>query len=278
MALPFRNRAGVAVVDVHGAIGPKIKISAYERLFDSIALNKRYRALLLDIDSPGGTASGSEVLYYSLQRVAARKPVVAYVRGIGASGAYYMCCAASKVVALPSALVGSIGVIYLRPIMEQLLGKVGVEFSVFKAGRLKDMSGFWRHPTDEESGKLQELISHTYDLFVSVVTDSRQLTDEQVRELATGELFSAQSAQEHRLIDRQGGFNEAVAEAIRLSGARRRLKRLRPKRPFMERFTPFGRTGSQWSALAALAPLAAGGLYFMEPGFVGHGLTGSDRV
>ena len=123
MALPFRGRPGVAVVEVHGVIGGKVGIPVYARLFDSIARSKRYRALLLDIDSPGGSVSGSEVLYYSLQKVADRKPVVAYVRGIGASGGYYLCCAATKVIALPTALVGSIGVIYLRPVLEQLLGR-----------------------------------------------------------------------------------------------------------------------------------------------------------
>ena len=274
----FKRRPGIAVIEMHGVIGTAVREPEYSRLLERVANNRKIGALVLDIDSPGGSASASDLLYENVRQVAQRKPVVAYIRGLGASGGYYIACGAGTIIASRAALVGSIGVIYLRPVVEQLLGKLGIELSVFKAGRLKDMSGFWRHPTNEEAGKLQELISHTYDLFVSVVTDSRQLTDEQVRELATGELFSAKSAQEHRLIDRQGGFNEAVAEAIRLSGARRRLKRLRPKRPFMERFTPFGRTGSQWSALAALAPLAAGGLYFMEPGFVGHGLTGSDRV
>jgi len=77
----------------------------------------------------------------------------------GVSDTYYLCSAASQVVALPSAMVGSIGVIYLRPILEQLLGKVGVGFSVFKESRLKDMTGFWRSPTPEEEGKFQGLLT-----------------------------------------------------------------------------------------------------------------------
>ena len=271
MALPFRNRAAVAVVDVHGAIGPKIKISAYERLFDSIALNKRYRALLLDIDSPGGTASGSEVLYYSLRRVAARKPVVAYVRGIGASGAYYMCCAASKVVALPSALVGSIGVIYLRPIIEQLLGKVGVEFSVFKAGRLKDMSGFWRSPTQEEEGKFQELLTEIYDNFVAVVTSGRSMEDAKARELATGEIFTAKRGLDLGLVDELGGFHHAVEAAAKLADVPRlRTRWVAPRRPFSERL--MGRFGSGPGTAELLAGqvqhILAGGIYYMEPSYL----------
>ena len=271
MALPFKKRAGIAVVDVHGAIGPKIKISAYERLFDSIAISKRYRALLLDIDSPGGTASGSEVLYYSLRRVAARKPVVAYVRGIGASGAYYMCCAASKVVALPSALVGSIGVIYLRPIMEQLLGKVGVEFSVFKEGRLKDMSGFWRSPTQEEAGKFQELLTEIYEAFVLVVGRGRSMEYAKVRELATGELFTANHGLDLGLVDELGGFHQAIEAAEKLAEVPRlRPRWVAPKRPFSERL--MGRFGSGTGAAALLTEqvrhVLAGGIYYMDPSYL----------
>ena len=271
MALSFRKRAGIAVVEVHGAIGPKIKISAYERLFDSIAISKRYRALLLDIDSPGGTASGSEVLYYSLRRVAARKPVVAYVRGIGASGAYYMCCAASKVVALPSALVGSIGVIYLRPIMEQLLGKLGVEFSVFKEGRLKDMSGFWRSPTQEEEGKFQELLTEIYEAFVLVVGRGRSMEYAKAKELATGELFTANHGLDLGLVDELGGFHQAIEAAEKLAEVPRlRPRWVAPKRPFSERL--MGRFGSGPGAAALLTDqvqhVMSGGIYYMEPSYL----------
>jgi len=113
-----------------------------------VAVNQRLKALLLDIDSPGGSATGSGVLYRAIQRVAEEKPVYAYVRGMGASGGYYLACAASKAYALPTALAGSIGVIYLRPVLEQLLTKVGVDFSAYKSGGFKDMTGSWRSPTD----------------------------------------------------------------------------------------------------------------------------------
>ena len=139
--------AGVAVVELHGVIGSQIRPAAYSRIFETVAKSKAYRALLLDVDSPGGSASASEALHRSIERVAETKPVLAYVRGVGASGGYYLCCAASQVFTLPTALVGSIGVLYLRPVLEQLLGRAGVEFSVFKGGKYKDMTGFWRSPT-----------------------------------------------------------------------------------------------------------------------------------
>ena len=192
MPLRIRRRSSVAIVEIHGIIGNHVKIPEFSRLIDSVAGNQRLKALLLDIDSPGGSATGSEVLYRAIQRVAEEKPVYAYVRGMGASGGYYLACAASKVYALPTALVGSIGVIYLRPVLEQLLSKVGVDFSVYKSGEFKDMTGFWRSPTDRESEKFQELINEIFDNFVTVVAEGRSLDEAKVREIATGEIMTAQ--------------------------------------------------------------------------------------
>ena len=270
MPLTFRRRAGVAVVEIHGIIGTRVRVPVYQRLFDSIALSRRYRALLLDIDSPGGSASGSEVLYYSLKKVAEHKPVVAYVRGLGASGGYYLCCAASQVIALPSALVGSIGVIYLRPVLEQLLGKIGVEFSVFKEGRLKNMSGFWRSPTSEESEKFQGLLTEIYDNFVSVVAQGRSMEEDQVRQLATGEVYTARRGKELGLVDEFGGFDQALEKAAQLGRGRPRPLWVRPRRPFSERF--LGRFGSRYGIGSPLPNdlhrLLSGGIYHLEPSYL----------
>jgi protease-4 len=270
MVLGLRRRSGVAVLEIYGVIGGRVRVPLYERLLDSIARSSRYRALLLDIDSPGGSATGSDLLYHSLQKVAQHKPVVAYIRGVGASGAYYLCCSATKVVALPTALVGSIGVIYLRPILEQLLGKAGVQFSVFKGGRLKDMSGFWRTPTPEESQKFQELVTEIYDNFVSIVAKGRSMEEPQVRELATGEIFTARRGKELGLIDELGGFDRALELAAQLGQVRPRPFWLRPRRSFTERL--MGRMGSQRPALtlftAGAQRLLTGGIYYLEPSYL----------
>ncbi len=276
MLLFKKRRPGIAVIELHGVIGAAIREPEYSRLLERVGNNRKIGALVLDIDSPGGSASASDLLYENVRRVARKKPVVAYVRGLGASGGYYIACGAGTIMASRSALLGSIGVIYLRPILQQLFGKVGIEFSVFKAGRLKDMSGFWRMPTDEEAEKFQGLIGKMYDLFVSVVTESRRLTDEQVRELATGEVYTAPEAQEFGLIDRQGGFDDAVAEAMRQSGARRKIRHYRPKRPLMGRLG-LGRTSWHWAGVNVVAGLLAGGIYFIEPGFLGAGWAENDR-
>ncbi|PKB64006.1 MAG: hypothetical protein BZY80_04440 [SAR202 cluster bacterium Io17-Chloro-G2] len=273
--MPFglSRRGGVAVVELHGVIGTRIRTNTYSRLFDSIAKSKRFRAVLLDIDSPGGSASGSEVLYYSIRKVAESKPVVAYVRGMGASGGYYLCCAASKVMALPTAMVGSIGVIYLRPVLEQLLGKMGVQFSVFKSGSLKDMTGFWRSPTAEEEGKFQGLIDEVYENFVSVVSQGRSMEEARVKELATGEVFTARRALEMGLVDELGGFDQALEAAAYLGDVQPRSLLVQPKRSFSDRF--MGRPASGVYGASGLdmitgpvQRLLSGGIYYLEPEFL----------
>ena len=274
MPFGFGRRSGVAVVEIHGVIGSHVRVPEYSRIFDAVARNKRHRALLLDIDSPGGSAAGSEVLYRGIQRVAEEKPVYAYVRGLGASGGYYLACAASKVYALPTALVGSIGVIYLRPVLEQLLSKVGVEFSVYKSGEFKDMTGFWRSPTDQESAKFQELINEIFDNFVAVVASGRSLEETKVREIATGEMMTAQRGVGLGLVDQIGDFKDTL-EAVAEAGNCRPVARwLRPGRGLSQRL--FGRsgmgqhTGGQ-ALIEGLQRIMAGGIYYLEPGHLAGG-------
>jgi protease-4 len=102
----------IAVVEMDGVIGPRLKAPDYVKLLRSIEENDRIRAVVLDVDSPGGSATGSNYLYLAVQSLAKRKPVVAFIRGLGASGAYLFSCPANRIVAIPSALIGSIGVIY----------------------------------------------------------------------------------------------------------------------------------------------------------------------
>ena len=267
MPLPFRRPPGVAVLEIHGVIGSRVREPVYSRMLDAIASSNRFRALVLDINSPGGSASASDLLYHAIKNVAQRKPVVAYVRGIGASGGYYLCCAATKVIALPTALVGSIGVIYVQPILEQLLARVGVEMSVYKSGPLKDMTGFWQRPSDQAAEKFQSLITEMFDTFVGVVSQGRNLTDEQVRELATGEVYTARAGHEIGLVDELAGFGRALALAAELGNTRPRPRWIRPRRSLAERLT--GRVDARQPGLAALsaevAGLLSGGLYFLEP-------------
>ena len=264
MEVPFLRRGGVGVVEISGIIGGGLRVPVYSRILEGLRTDRRFKAVVVEIDSPGGTASGSEVLYHGLLKVAREKPVVAYIRGTGASGAYYISCAATKIVALPSALVGSIGVIYLRPVLEQLLQKLGINFSVYKGGRLKDMTGFWRAPTSEEEGKFKGLIDEIYDNFVRAVATGRNMDEDRVKEVATGEIFTARGAGERGLVDELGDFDNALEMAASLGRTRPRPRWVRPQRPFLERFV--GRIGGPVVAAGIVSELErvlTGGLYYM---------------
>ena len=275
--MPFGIGSGssVAVVEMHGVIGTQIRAASYSKVFETVARSKSYRAVLLDIDSPGGSAAGSEALHRSIERVAESKPVIAYVRGIGASGGYYLCCAASQVYALPTALVGSIGVIYLRPVLEQLLGRAGIEFSIFKGGKYKDMTGFWRSPTSEESERFQSLIDEIYDNFVQVVTKGRSLPEETVRELATGEVLTGQRAAEVGLLDHIGDYTDALDAAAQAGGTKPRAKVIQPRRNLSQRL--LGRPSAEAAAITSLSEglqrLMGGGIYYLDPAYLA-GWTG----
>jgi protease-4 len=280
MPFSIRRQSGVAVVEIHGVIGNHVKIPEFSRLIESVSSNKRLRALLLDIDSPGGSATGSEVLHRSIQRVAEEKPVYAYVRGMAASGGYYLACAASKVYSLPTALVGSIGVIYLKPVLEQLLSNIGVDFSVYKSGEFKDMTGFWRGPTDRESAKFQELIDEIFDNFVAVVVQGRSLEESAVREIATGEVMTAQRGIGLGLVDEIGDFKDALDALALAAGCKPNPKWVRPGRSLSQRL--FARTGmGQQNAGNILAEslqrLMTGGIYYLEPGYIAGDYPGSAR-
>ena len=275
--MPFGigSGSGVAVVEMHGVIGTQIRAASYSKVFETVARSKSYRAVLLDIDSPGGSAAGSEALHRSIERMAESKPVIAYVRGIGASGGYYLCCAASQVYALPTALVGSIGVIYLRPVLEQLLGRAGIEFSIFKGGKYKDMTGFWRSPTSEESERFQSLIDEIYDNFVQVVTKGRSLPEETVRELATGEVLTGQRAAEVGLLDHIGDYTDALDAAAQAGGTKPRAKVIQPRRNLSQRL--LGRPSAEAAAITSLSEglqrLMGGGIYYLDPAYLA-GWTG----
>ena len=155
LALPIQPR--IAIVELFGAIQGGAKVGESVRLIDTLKSDKRVRAVIIEIDSPGGSAPASEYLYGAVSRLAARKPVIAFVRGVGASGSYMVACGATKIIALPSSIIGSIGVISIGPVAKDLLKRIGIDVTVSKSGPYKDMGALYRDPTKEELQKRDEL-------------------------------------------------------------------------------------------------------------------------
>ncbi len=223
-------RSRIAVVELFGAIGGQIKSPAYEQIFASVARDANIQALVLDVDSPGGGVSASDYLYRSVLKVAEKKPVIASIRGVGASGAYYISCAAHRIVASHAALVGSIGVISVRPALQEIMQRIGVGVNVNKSGLHKDMGAFWRDATPEEEEKMQSLIDDSFDTFVAIVAEGRKMDADEVRRIATGEVYWATRAKELGLVDELGDLDRALDIAAEVSGAPRKPVYLRPRR------------------------------------------------
>jgi protease IV len=245
------DRRRIAVIPLKGVIGGTLKATDVQRALDRARTNKDVRAVLLDIASPGGDALASETLYLAVQRLAAKKPVVAWVRSVGASGSYFAACGATRILAFPAAMVGSIGVISVRPVVGGLLQRIGAKVFVTKTGAFKDLGAPWRDPTEEEREKERELVDGMFQHFTRAVSQARNYTEEQLTEVTTGEVWLADRALELGLVDALATEEEALKEAQRLANLpRRKVVHLRPRRTVMQRLglpaAGMGPPGPRW--------------------------------
>src|ERR1700680_2255897 len=171
------DRRRIAVVPVRGVIGGAVRTDDLLRTLGAARRNPRFKAVLLEIDSPGGAATASEMLYIAVKRLAAVKPVVAWIRGTGASGAYFLACGATRILSFPSAIVGSIGVISIRPIAVEALQRLGTRIAVTKTGEYKDLGAPWREVTDEDAAKERDLVDAIFRRLVGAGSAARGLDE-----------------------------------------------------------------------------------------------------
>jgi protease-4 len=190
-----------------------------KNILSSLSSNDKVKAVILRVNSPGGSAVASEEIYREIlkfKKVSGKK-VVAYFSDIAASGGYYVAVASDKIVANPSNLTGSIGVIISYLNFEELASKYGVKNIVFKSGPHKDLLSEFRQPTEKEKSIIEGLIDDSYENFVKAVSQGRGLTEEEVKKAADGRIYSAKSAMEMNLIDEIGGLDQAIGEAQKLA-------------------------------------------------------------
>ena len=229
--------AKVAVVEVEGVIG----VSA-ERSLDSEGIvrtlgeyrdDPAVRAVVLRINSPGGVVAPTQEIFTAVRRVReAKKPVVASLGSVAASGGYYVAVAADRIYASPGTLTGSIGVVMQLANLEGLLKKVGVEYVVVKAGAYKDVGNFARSMTPEERRILQALLDDVYDQFILAVADGRGLEPKDVRTFAEGRIYSGRQAHGLKMVDDLGGLEDAIEAAAKMAGLPPKPKVVYPRRRF----------------------------------------------
>ena len=180
--------------------------------------NEDVKAVVIRVNSPGGSAYASEQLWRQIELLKAKKPVVISMGGYAASGGYYMSCNSNWIVAEPTTLTGSIGIFGMIPEFSELLTqKLGVKFDEVKTNKNSAVGTMSRPMNAEEIGYLTNYIDRGYNLFRKRVADGRKMTIEQVEEVAQGHVFLAQDAVKLKLVDELGGLDKAVAKAAQLA-------------------------------------------------------------
>ncbi|MBN2247869.1 MAG: signal peptide peptidase SppA [Coriobacteriia bacterium] len=176
------------------------------------------KAILLRVDSPGGTVAASQEIMLAVRKAAEEKPIVTSVGDVCASGAYMVAAQTDEIVAAPGSTVGSIGVIMELVNAEGLLDKVGLKFTTLTQGEYKDAGSLYRSPTATETAMLNEQMNVVYEQFVADVAQGRGMGVEEVRELATGWAWLGSEALELGLVDTLGNYDDAVDRAAELGG------------------------------------------------------------
>src|SRR5438876_3711480 len=227
--LAFSDR--IQVVDVDGELVESRSILEQMKRYED---SNSVKAILLNIDSPGGGVAVSQEVYAEIKRLREKKDkiVVAYLSSTGASGAYYIACAANKIVANPGTIVGSIGVIAEWVNYGDLLEWAKLKEIVFKTGEFKDTGSGTRALTEGEKKYFQGLIDDMYVQFVEAVASGRKMDLQEVRSLADGRVFTGRDARSRKLIDDIGNFQDAVDQTAKLAGisGKPRLIRLNRQR------------------------------------------------
>ena len=234
--------------------------------------DKHVKAIVLRINSPGGEVVASDAIYQAVLAARDKKPVVAYIETVGASGAYYVAVGADYITANEMSITGSIGVILQSFTFNGLADKVGVKFYTFKSGLYKDILDPTREPTADEMALVQGLIMEVYDKFVCIVAEEREMNMEDLKNgLADGRILSGKQALNAGLVDGLGYFEDAIDQAKKLASIKK-ARIVRYVAPFsLRNLLRFFGKNDQAKIQIELAPnqfkLQAGKLYFL-PGYM----------
>lgn len=209
--------SSIAVIDISGVILDADKINKQLQKYGD---DDNVKAILLHINSPGGGAAASQEIYHEVLRIRQEKhkKIIASVESVGASGAYYIASACDKIYANPASVVGSVGVIMEWTNYGELLRWAKMKNVVIHAGELKDAGDPTRDVTPKEQAYFQSLVDNMYAQFVHDVALGRHTTDDKIKPLATGQVWTGQEAQPLGLIDAQGGYRLALIETARSVG------------------------------------------------------------
>ncbi|RMF94115.1 MAG: signal peptide peptidase SppA [Candidatus Schekmanbacteria bacterium] len=222
------KKDSIAVVNIYGEISfspvslPLSMMRGADAIVDQIdrfSKDSRVKAIILRINSPGGTVGATQEIFDAVIRAKQKGiKVVASLGDIAASGGYYIACACDRIISNKGTITGSIGVLITSPNLNSLFKKYGIKYNVIKSGAYKDTLAFWRDLTDEERKLLQNTVDNVYEQFLFAVAGGRNIEVSKLRKIADGRIFSGQEAMEAGLVDELGGFDKAVKVAAELAG------------------------------------------------------------
>ncbi len=223
-----RSSKNVALVRIEG---PILTGGRVVRLIERYGEDPGIRALVVQVNSPGGGVAASQEIYHALLRFRERgKVVLTSMEGVGASGGYYVALASDKIYANAGTITGSIGVILQVGNIEGLLKKVGLKVVVVKSGVHKDVGSPLRPMTAKDRAILQQVIDDAYEQFVRAVSVGRKMSVEKVRKIADGRIFTGERAKKLGLIDEIGTLEDSIREAGRMAGIQGRPRVIEERR------------------------------------------------
>ena len=201
-----------------GVQGEVLGADTLTEAFEDAAADDDVRAIVFRIDSPGGSALASDLVWRATQEAQKKKPVIVSMSDVAGSGGYYMAAGAKRIVAQPATLTGSIGVVFVRPNVRGMLARIGVNTETISRGKFAEIDDLTTPLTPEGREKLITEMNHIYDVFVDRVATGRGLAQERVNEIGRGRVWTGAQAKDNGLVDELGGFMSAVDAAKRAAG------------------------------------------------------------
>jgi protease-4 len=213
--IPIGESQRVALIRIEGMI-----IDSKDTIDDIKEYTKDplIKAIVLRIDSPGGAVAPAQEIYEEVRKAVAKKKVVVSMGTVAASGGYYIASPATKIIANPGTLTGSIGVIMEIPNIEGLMNKLGIKAEVVKSGRHKDIASVFRGIKKEDREILQQVLDNVHEQFIIAVAEGRKMLYDDVKKIADGRIYTGEQALKVGLIDELGNLEDAVQAAAKLSG------------------------------------------------------------
>jgi len=210
---PLKDK--VALIRIEG---PILTSRAIVEEIKGYVTDKSIKAIVLRVDSPGGGVVPSQEIYGEVKKAAAKKKLIVSMGSLAASGGYYISCPATKIIANPGTITGSIGVIMEVPNIKGLMDKLGIKTEVIKSGKHKDLVSSFRDIGKEEREILQGVMDDVHDQFIQAVAEGRKIPFEEVKKIADGRIFSGRQAKTVGLVDDLGDLEYAIAEAAKMVG------------------------------------------------------------